>query len=608
MAARAGTPRVRVGADLWTLAITKAAGRRLAAEWQGVSAGSHRLQRARAPKLCATPRDFRPTDVEVGRAILAGRLRLAGAELEFGAGGDPWDRPSPTRRFAVELHRFAFAPHLIACGEAGAREALRLFLDWRRLFHRPNAFAWSADVLELRVSNLAASARRMSAVASEVEAAELTGSLLHQTRVLLSLAGEPARAAERACVAAIAAGALTGTPAERCLDQAQARLAAALAETVLPDGGHRTRAPAAALELLFDLLTLDDLLLQRGREAGQAIVSAMDRLAASLRFHTLSDGRLASFHGGEAVEGERVAAALNEDAFDTPAPGHAPHSAYHRLDGPKLHLMVDCGPPAAGAWSITACAQPAAIELTAGADRLFCGGGWSADAAGPQAMRLTAAGGTLQVHGGSAGRPLTGFLARALGPRLVGGATQVTARREENEAGVWLEVSHDGWAKAFGLTHDRRLFVDGVGDEVRGEDVLTPALGKAGPGAAIPFAIRFHVFPEVEASLALDKRSILLRGRSSRGWWFRNDASVVMLEPSVCFRGGQPRRTVQIVLQGEVGQEGARVRWKLTPVEPPPPRPRSSGVVPQLEPQAEINPTTERASSSAVEAPDGTQE
>ncbi len=604
MAARAATPKA--GAGLWTLALATAARRRLAYEWRGAAVGSHRLQRARAPKLGATPRDFRPTDLEVGRAILAGRLRLAGAELEIGAGGDPWDRPSPTRRFAVELHRFAFAPDLIACGEAGAREALRLFLDWRRLFHRPNAFAWGAEVLELRVFNLAAGARRMAAIASEVEAAELTGSLLHQARVLLSLAGEPERAAERASATAIAAGALTGVPAERLLDRAQARLSVALAETVLPDGGHRTRSPEAGLELLFNLLTLDDLLLQRGREASAAMVSAMDRLAAALRFHTLSDGRMASFHGGEAVEGERVSAALNEDAFDTPAPGHAPHSAYHRLDGPRLHLMVDCGPPAAAAWSVTACAQPAALEVSAGVDRLFCGGGWSPDAAGPQALRLSAAGSTVQVGGGSAGRPLTGFLARALGPRLVGGAVQVTARREENEAGVWLEVSHDGWAQGSGLTHDRRLFVDATADEMRGEDVLTPAIGKAGPKGAIPFAVRFHVFPEVEASLALDGRSILLRGTSSRGWWFRNDAPRVALEPSVCFRAGQPRRTVQIVLQGEVGQEGARLRWKLTPVEPPPPRPRrASEAMPELEPapgpsetpDAALDPVPETATS-----------
>ena len=559
---------------LWALALATVGRRRAAAEWRGLVAGSHRLRRAQAPKLTATPRDFRPTHPDRGRALLAGQLALAGAELELGPGGDPWDRASPTRRFAVELHRFAFAPHLIACGEPGAREALRLFLDWRRLFHRPNAFAWSGDVLERRVFNLAAGARRMTAVASDVEAAELTGSLLHQARVLLSLSGEPASAAERACAAAIAAGALSGTAAEGLLRLAQARLTSALGHTVLGDGGHRTRSPAAGLELLFDLLTLDDLLLQRGREASPAVVSAMDRLAAALRFHTLSDGRLASFHGGEAVEGERVRAALNEDPVDAPPPGHAPHSGYHRLDGAKLHAVVDCGAPAQGAWSVTACAQPAALELTAGPDRLFCNGGWSPDAAGPQAMRLTGAGCTLQAGGGSAGRPLTGFLARALGPRLAGGATHTTVRREENEAGVWLELAHDGWAQSLGLSHDRRLFIDHAADEMRGEDVLTPAPGKAGPPKPLPFDIRFHVWPEVEASLARDGRSILLRGPSNRGWWFRNDAAGVSLEPSVCFRGGQPRRTVQVVMHAEVGPQGARVRWKLAPVESPPPRAR----------------------------------
>jgi uncharacterized heparinase superfamily protein len=578
-------PRAGGGSDaaLWAHALAAGAAARLRLEWRGLAAGSHRLKRARAPRLTATPRDFRPTEPAMGRALLAGRLVLAGAELEFGPGGDPWDRPSPTRRFAVELHRFSFAPHLIATGETGAREALRLFLDWRRLFHRPNAFAWSAEVLEGRVFNLAAGARRMAGVASDVEASELTGSLLHQAEVLLSDAGGPARAAERACVAAVAAGALAGVAAERLLDRAQARLNAALGETVLPDGGHRTRSPQAGLELLFDLLTLDDLLLQRGREASGAMISAMDRLAASLRFLTLSDGRLASFHGGEAVEEERVLAALNEDALDTPPPGHAPHSGFHRLDGRRLHLIADAGPPAAGPWSITACAAPLALELTADADRLFTGGGWTPDAAGPQALRLTAAASTLQVADGSAGRPLTGLRARALGARLVGGAAQVTARREENDTGVWLEMSHDGWADSFGITHDRRLFLALSSDELRGEDVLTPAPGKPAPTSPRPFSVRFQVWPEMEASLARDGRSVLLRAPSGAGWWFRNDAPRVAMEPSVVFRGGLPKRTVQVVFGADVGAEGARVRWKVSPVEPPPARSRGRTAVGAME-------------------------
>ncbi len=557
-------------------AAAQAVRRRLADEWRGLGAGRRRPNRTRSLKLIATPRDFRPTDPEHGKAIIAGRIPLAGAELEVGPGGDPWDRPSPTRRFAVELHRFAFLPDLAACGAPGAREGLRLFLDWRRAFGRPDAFAWGPDVLERRVFNLACAARRLSAVASDVEAAELFGALLHQADYLLSEGSPPSRAAERAAAAALAAAAFNGPQAERLLAQSLKRLTHDLHLTVLPDGGHRTRSPAAGLELLLDLLALDDLLLQRGREAPLAMVSALDRLSAATRFHTLADGRLSSFHGGEASAPERVQATMNEEqGHNAPPPDRAPHSGFQRLEGPSLQVMVDTGPPAQGPWSLTACGQPLALEILAGSDRIFANGGWSPDAAGPQAMRLSAAANTLAIGRSSAGWPLTGFLARALGPRLIYGAQAVEARREENEAGVWLEMAHDGWLKRFGLTHQRRLFVARNADELRGEDVLTVPQG--GRPRAATFTLHFHLFPGVKASVARDGRSVLLRGPSDRGWWFRNDAAHVSLEMSVCFIDGQPRRTQQVALQADIPLDGAaRVRWKLTPVEAPPPKSKAA--------------------------------
>ena len=554
-------------------AAAEAVRRRLTDEWRALGVGRRRPIRTRSLKLIATPRDFRPTDPERGKIVIAGRLPLAGVEMNVGPGGDPWDRPSPTRRFAVELHRFAFLADLAACGAPGAKEGLRLFLDWRRAFGRPDAFAWGPEVLERRVFNLACAARRLSGVASDVEAAELFGALLEQADYLLEHGSNPSRAAERAAAAALAAAALNGAMAEQLLARSLKRLTADLHHAVLPDGGHRTRCPQTGLELLLDLLALDDLLLQRGREAPLAMVNALDRLTAAARFHTLADGRLSSFHGGEATAPERVRAAMSEEqGHDIATPVHAPHSGYHRLAGQTLQVMVDAGAPAQGPWSLTACAQPLALEVLAGADRLFANGGWSPDAAGPQAMRLSAAANTAAIGRGSAGWPLTGFLARALGPRLIYGAQTVEAQREENEAGAWLELAHDGWVKPFGLTHQRRLFVARTADELRGEDVLAPATPGGRP-RAVTFAVHFHLFPGVKASVARDGRSVLLRGASDRGWWFRNDAARVSLEMSVCFIDGQPRRTQQVALQTDIPLDGhARVRWKLTPVEAPPPK------------------------------------
>lgn len=542
--------------------------RRAADEWASTNLYRLLIERPAPKGFAATPRDFRPLDIEAGRKVLAGRFDLAGTSLDVEPGGDPWNRPSPSRLFAAALHRYAFAQDLLAAGEPGARELLRLFLAWRELFDRVTPFAWGAETLPRRVFQLACAGKATAAVASDAEAAILAASLAAQARHLLRLAGEPQAAAERCCAVAVAGAALSGPAGEGLLARALPRLSRALTETVLPDGGVKSRSPQAGLELLFDLLTLDDALLQRGREAPAEVARAIDRLSAILAFFAMGDGALAAFQGGEAVDAVRVDAARVHDEAEARPFGYAPHSGYHRLAGKALLVMVDAAPPASGAWSLTACGQPLAMEVSAGRDRLIVNCGWSPDAAAPQAMRLSAAASTASLSDASTGRPLGGFAARALGPRLAGAPERVEARRNENEGGVWLELAHDGWARQFGLIHERRLFLDPVGDELRGEDRLAPSAEvPSDRPQAVQFAVRFHLHPDVQVSLARDNRSVLLRGPSDRGWWFRNDAHEVALEASVVFERGQPRRSSQVVLRGVAGEDGARVRWKLTPVE-----------------------------------------
>jgi uncharacterized heparinase superfamily protein len=550
-------------------ALARLAIRRLGAEWRATPLYGAALNRPRPTGLAIAPKDFRPVDPEIGRQILLGRMTLAGATKEIGVGGDPWDAPSPTRAFAVELHRFAWLPSLLAQGPAGTDEALRLALDWERMFARVSPFVWGAEIIERRVFNLACGVKRLTERASDLEAAGLLASLARQARHLLRLDGGPLRRAERAAVAALVGTALSGKAGASLTAGAMPKLIEALALAVLPDGGVKSRSPEHALELLFDLLTLDDALLQRGREAPPAVSRSLDRLTGAVRFFTLGDGRLGAFQGGEAVEAHHVAAALAHDDGEGRAPAYLPHVGYHRLGGRTLLMMVDAAAAAEGGWSLHACAQPLALEITCGGDRLIANSGWSADAQGPQALRLTDGGSTASVGDSSAGGPLSGLKARALGPRLVGGARRVEAKRQESEAGQWLELRHDGWADRFGLIHERRLFLDPRQDELRGEDRFEPLREPPAAARRAPsYAVRFHMPPEVQVSLARDRRSVLLRGPSNRGWWFRNDAPDVHLETSTYFEDHLPKRGAQIVLKGPISATGARVRWKLTPVDP----------------------------------------
>ena len=555
---------------VWLRAAGKLLARQGAVELFGAPGYGLTLDGPRCEGLGAAPRDVRPADSTIGRAVLNGRFVLAGAVLEVGAGGDPWDQPSPTYAFAVELHRFSWLPHLLAQGEAGQRRALALTLGWWSLFGRWSPFAWSRGVLSRRVFHLACSARKLAAVADADQQALLVRMLARQTRHLLRLHQERGFALEDAAAAGVAGAALAGDAGARLYRRALKRLPKALDNTVLPDGCHASRSPEATLELLFDLLALDDALLQRGEPAPEDLTRALDRLTAALRVFAMADGRLACFQGGEAASAERVSAGRAHDDQDGEVSLSLPHGRYERLQGQLMQVIVDAGAPARGAWGVTACDQPLALEVVCGRDRLITNAGWSARSPERQGFRSIAAGSTLALGDGSPLEPLEGRLARILGTRLEGPLYRVEVRRHDSEGGALLELAHDGWSERFGLTHERRLYLDQRMDELRGEDRLFPTEGSRARTLAAPFCARFILHPEAQVSLARDRKSVLLRGPSSRGWWFRNDAADVAVEPGVHFENGVPQKTSQIVLRGVARTDGlTRLRWKITPAGGP---------------------------------------
>ncbi len=130
---------------LWSLAASRAVARRFKLEGLTLAPRG-----ARAEGFAAGPRDLRPADPRAGQAILAGEFHFGGEMLIAGPAGDPWNQASPSRPFAVRLHRFEWMGDLVSLGEPGLRDALGLSLEWLRVFGRWNAFSWRAEVMERR--------------------------------------------------------------------------------------------------------------------------------------------------------------------------------------------------------------------------------------------------------------------------------------------------------------------------------------------------------------------------------------------------------------------------------------------------------------------------
>ncbi len=519
-----------------------ALGRQLRREWRAGPLHHAAIARPATDGLGIRPRDLRPTDAESGAQLLAGEFSLGGQRIEVGRGGDPWRRALPSRRFAIALHSFDWMRDLIATGEAGQREALRLWLEWRAVFGRYNAFAWSGEALERRAFNLACSAAALAPLVSEAEGAAFVADLARQARHLLGEPEAPGRAVERAAVAALVGAALSGKAGEALRARALPRLEALLPSAVLRDGVHASRSPERGLELLFDLMALDDALSQLGAPAPVEVSRAIDRLATGVRFFTLGDGRLAAFQGGEASAPARIAAALALDDAAHPPLKSAPYGGYHRLAGHGVEVIADAG----DVRGPGACVQPGALTVVCEGRRLVAGSAWSARAAEDDPVLRDPIGGSCLALGD--GEPA---------------AAQMTAERQESADAVWLDASHDGW-RALGFDCTRRLFLDTAAGELRGEDVLTP-IGR--PREAARFAIRFHLDPDVAAQLSADGKSVLLRpaGVRGHGWRLRGDSAAIELSPSVAFEAGAGRAAQVATLLGMAGSpDGARVRWKLS--------------------------------------------
>mgnify|MGYP002146267637 CR=1 FL=1 len=147
--------------------------------------------------------------------------------------------------------------------------------------------------------------------------------------------------------------------------------------------------------------------------------------------------------------------------------------------------------------------------------------------------------------------------------------------------GLHLSVAHGGWAWTHGLIHGRLLSLDLRGRRLTGTELLEAgttdelqqieALLHA--GVDMPFALRLHLHPDVEARLDLGGAAVSLVLKSGEVWVFRHDGRATLsLDASVYLEEGrlQPRPAQQIVLSGQVTQPRMRIGWTLAKAQDTP--------------------------------------
>jgi uncharacterized heparinase superfamily protein len=515
-----------------------------------------------ADRMRYQPVDTLPRRLEDADALLKGRFRFAGQIVEIKQ-DSVFAYTAPSSAWARALHGFDWLGALaVAGGDAARNLAIQLATEWLDRYARYGEPAWLPEVMARRLLMLLAHGRLALTHSDILWRSKLFVSLRQQTAQLGRIAKEAPPGLPRlesAAVHVLARACLDDSP--RRIESALAGLEPEIARQILPDGGHISRSPESLLLAYRQIVMVIDALTAAGLTAPTWLRSAHDRAAPMLRFFRHADGALAVFNGGGETNARMVEALLARDEVRGQPFLHAPHSGYQRLAAARSLAILDCGAPPPPEFSTHAHAGALAFEFGANGHRLIvnCGAEHDEGSRWDGALRTTAAHSTVTLADTSTLPILLPGLARdLLGPRLLAWPARVATERHETAHGWRVDALHEFYAAEFGIVHERSLTLSARGTRLTGSDRLLrqPSRRKR---AAVPFAVRFHIHPDVRVSPSLSG-DILLKLPNGEGWRFRHGGSV-SIEESVYAGHNGVRRAEQLVLTGQVVNEPVESAW-----------------------------------------------
>jgi uncharacterized heparinase superfamily protein len=521
-----------------------------------------RLRRSKQPlKLAAVPRDHVHGERARGEALLAGRFTVGSEtlplkDLDFG-------QVAAKGAMAEQLQGFSWLRDLAAAAsrEKGARLAEAVVGRWLLAHGTKVDDAWAPQLWGERILFWTAYAPYILSSSDGGYRSALLNTLARGARHLDANADKAPVGLDRvtAWCGVVAAGLLVQGGVPR-VARGEAGLARALASTQFDDGGLISRSPDEQIRLVDRFGLLRACYLAAKQTIPDGIEAAAQASLAALHGVMMGDGSLSSWQGCGPGEGPRLTALIEGCGMRARPLRQARGWGYQRMSALGTILVIDAAPPPPQKITQQGSASTLALELSDGQQRLVvnCGGPGPLPTVLPQelvqGLRTTAAHSTLVLSDTNS----TNILADG---SLGKGVDDVTIERSEDNDASRLEATHDGYVRTFGLVHKRSLMLGNDGKELRGADQLIPK-GRRKIREGAPYAVRFHLAPGVDATITADGMGAILRSKGAPAWNFRCRGGNLTSEESLWLDGrGQPHRTSQLVIVGEVSALGGEIGW-----------------------------------------------
>ena len=539
------------------------------------SALSAPFRKPAKPRLLATVTNPLPGSRVAGTALRAGHFLVHGvkspiAQIDFAGAA----RLAPPLEKVV--HAFSWLADLDACAprEAVAPVAERVLAAWLtanpKYPSRPGKGpAWTLANAGARELNWLVHAPLILSGSNKALRGKVLAALGDTARWLDKNVGrsEDLLAEVAGWSGIVAAGLLLPEGKPRRMF-GEAGLIRALGELVGDDGGVLSRSPLAQIEAISLMVRLRACYQAVRRDPPQALETITGLLVPPLLALTHGDGSIGSWQGAWAVDGSEVAALVEASGVRTRPLRDVRQWGYQRVVAQKGILQFDAAPPPLAKHTRSGCASTLAFEFSHAGQRIVvnCGGAACAGGLIPvrleQGLRATAAHSTLVIDDANS-------TAVMMGGKIGSGVSEVDLDRrtllgEKQGGATRLEASHNGYVGRYGLTHRRILILRDDGTELRGEDLLVPAKGKARNGK-VGYAIRFHIGLGIDVGLSEDGQGAGLALPDGSYWQFRiGGESQVSIEESIWADGhGRPQPIQQLVVQGLVSRGGGSFAWLL---------------------------------------------
>ena len=545
--------------------------------WRGRWVARRAGYGTRRARLLTQPPPATTGDPDVGAAFVRGLVGLAGARPIATEGRSLWDLPAPTRAFEAARQRFDWLDDLAALGTGPARALAR---DWVSAWftgqghgHGPG---WTLPLVAARLDRLVVHAGWLMSGADALPRARMErASARHLIVARARLATLPDGAAGLVCAARLVAAAARLQGGDAVLARAQDALDRLARVQIGPDGAVADRCPETLALLICHMAEAALALADAGLGPHPEHARALGRAAPVLRALRHADGGLARFHGGGAGPTARIDAALAVlrgtgavSVARRAVPPDLPMGYARLARGPVTVIADMAGPPADA--PLTAHAGMLGFEMTVARRPLIVSIG-SGVGFGPdwqEAARQTASHSTLVLGGRSCA-----MLAKTRdGMVLRDGPTDVETTLDPDAPDTHVVGAHNGYGPAFGVIHARRLDLSLSGDALSGEDLVSAVTEAdrqrfAGLKGGVPFAVRFHLHPDVDSTLDPATGAVTLRLAGRITWMFTHaGAATIRLDPGVYLEKTRPEPVVcrQIVLAGRMTIPTLTLRWRLT--------------------------------------------